>query len=197
MFGHDNISWTPINNLLMSETQLFNAGTLAPPGYDEEFVIISEIHSSYVIVKNQDGSRYDGQTHGVGDNNPASVAEAISSAIYSLPSGVYYKIEGDEDTAIDYAILCPSLNREITDISGGSRIGVGAEMTYWNEERCGKCLSGFQEPGEDCSPSKNTTAPCNEACIPIDETEDQEGQEGSNFALIGGIAVAALAFFII
>ena len=25
MFGHDNISWTPINNLLMAEMKTFNA----------------------------------------------------------------------------------------------------------------------------------------------------------------------------
>lgn len=220
MFGHNPFVWTPVN-VLQSETQVFNAGTEAPLGYTGTFVII-RAKANGMGLYNEDGTEYANRFGvvqlfgGVKSYTPEgnideyyTREEGIAIAVASLPNGMYYKVEdggyGRLKTDIpppDYTALCPSLNREIKEMSGQKREDADAPMVSWTKQGCGKCLSGFKEPGDrgedySCSPSLFTS--CDEACIPevIEEEEEEEEKQGTNWTMIvGGIAaLGALAFF--
>jgi hypothetical protein len=214
MFGHNSFVWTPV--------KVFNAGTEATSDYTGPFVII-RAKASGMGLYNEDGTDYANQ-FGIqqlfgGANIQTSEGnweyahtreEAIALAVASLPNGMYYKVEdggyGRLKTDIpppDYTVLCPSLNREIKEVSGGKREGADADapIVSWTKQGCGKCLSGFKEPGDrgedySCSPSLFTS--CDEACIPeVNADVDGEEETDTNWLMIGGgiAGVIALAFF--
>ena len=216
MFGHNSFVWTPVN-VLQSEMQVFNAtglgGIEAPADYTGPFVIIEAGGSGFVIY-NEDGSRWsrEGWTSQVyGTTDEETRETAIAKAVAALPNDIYYKVRdgghGRFKTDIpppDYTVLCPSLNREIKEMSGQRREGADAPMVSWTKQGCGKCLSGFKEPGDrgedySCSDSGHLSQSCDDACIleVMDDGDGEEEEKDTNWLMIGGgiAGVIALAFF--
>jgi hypothetical protein len=187
----------------MAETQLFNAGQLVTSDYTGDFVII-RAKGSGVGYYNEDGSDYSqyssipGAVPATLGTNAATREEAIASAVAYLPNDVYYKVEdGGEgrfktDIVIDYATVCPSKNREITESSGGSRMGGETTTTYWTKQICGGCISGYVEDPLD---EKDIHGHGKGDCIAVaGQGNGDEIEQDTNWTMIvGSIAVLGVA----
>ena len=172
MFGHDVISWTPINNLLMAEMKTFNASAEVTKDDSSNYYVIKPTNAGYVTYYSKSGEQV-GSNYG---NAEMSMMETVNSVISSLPDGSTYIIDG----------FFPGEGVESSPATGGSSDTDSNDCASENrvkgtDDVCGDCLSGFAE---------DSTGVC-VAEVSADETDETDETE-TNWLLYGGIGVVAL-----
>ena len=176
MFGHNNISWTPINNLLMAEMKTFNATSfdVEPTAGNEGKYNDAKWHSltdSYWV-------QYEGNT---GRSNSGKTS---ASDLTNWLSNVLARSKGQ---GITFSELSPADAGNDTGVSTGGDDGTGGatakDCATENRESgaksgdCGDCLSGF---------TANATGVC------VADVADDETETETNWLIYGVIGVALI-----
>ncbi len=175
MFGHNNISWTPINNLLMAEMKTFNATsfdvepTAGNEGKYNDAKWYSSTDSYWVQYEGNTGRSNSGKT------SASDLTNWLSNVLAS-----------SQGQGITFSELSPADAGNDTGGSTGGDDGTGGatakDCATENRESgakpgdCGDCLSGF-------------TADATGVCVAdvADETETE-----TNWLIYGVIGVALI-----
>ena len=177
MFGHDNISWTPINNLLMAEMKTFNATSfdVEPTAGNEGKYNDAKWYSSTDSYWVQ----YEGNT---GRSNSGKTS---ASDLTNWLSNVLTMSKGQ---GITFSELSPADAGNDTGTGTGTGTGTSTAKDCPNENReagatdteCGDCLSGF---------TANATGVC---VADVADVADDETETETNWLIYGVIGVALI-----
>ena len=184
MFGHNNISWTPINNLLMAEMKTFNATSfdVEPTDSSKAGQYVTATWTADPPHRNFTLKFSDGSSGGSGHTSATALVNWLQANEVGPPG---HKSKGQ---GVKFESLSPADAGNDTGGSTGGDDGTGdggtaKDCATENREagatdtECGDCLSGF-------------TADATGVCVA--DVADDETETETNWLIYGVIGVALI-----